>query len=632
MQPSEEIKAKLDIVEVIRQYTPLKPAGASFLARCPFHNEKSPSFTVSPTKQVWYCFGCGKGGDLFNFIMEAEKLTFPEALRLLAPKAGVTLSREDGPRASQRNKLLDILDQAAGYYHRTFLTHPAAEPARAYLKQRGLGEEMIKGWQIGYAPDSWDDVMLFLRQKGFHENDINLAGLTIRKEGTSRFYNRFRGRVMFPLREVNGNIVGFTARILPQFEGRDMQGKYINSPQTPVYDKSKMLFGLDKAKQAIREQNLAILVEGQMDCLAAQQAGYHNVIASSGTALTEDQVRTLKRFSNRLAFAYDMDKAGKLAVERGAEQAWLGDMETLMITLPDGKDPDECLRLNPEGFKEAVSQPRPAMQYFFDETLSALDLASPSGARRAVESLMPRIAKVINPVERDFWLRRLSQSIGMDERSLRQQFGHFIDAAKFSSREMDTPRSPGGLSEQARGNFSAAPATPVGRPEILSEQLVSLLLKYPVFIDSVARRLPLEQIAGAQNQALYKFLVIYYNKNIASNPAQNSGDSFNYSSLRAWLNDYGQVPAGDIQAFDRLALLVEKNFFETSFEEAESLVSATIRELRHYYLSSRLKVVTRLMFELESKKQRPPAEEERLNALLKEFNALAEEIRQLSVA
>lgn len=619
LQPSDEIKAKLDIVEVIRQYTPLKPAGGNFLAKCPFHNEKSPSFTVSPTKQVWYCFGCGKGGDLFNFIMEIEKLTFPEALRLLAPRAGVTLSRDDGPRASQRNKLLDILEQAAGFYHRTFLTHPSAEPARAYLKQRALNEETIRSWQIGYAPDSWDDVALFLRQKGFHENDIYAAGLTAKKEGTGRFYNRFRGRIMFPLREVNGNIVGFTARILPQFEGRDLQGKYINSPQTPVYDKSKMLFGLDKAKQAIREQDLAILVEGQMDCVSAQQAGFMNVIASSGTALTADQVKTLKRYSNRIAFAYDMDKAGKLAVERGSEQAWQQEMETLIITLPEGKDPDECIRLNPSGWKQAVADARPAMEYFFEEALAGLDFASPSAARQAVETLMPRVAQIANPVERDFWLRRLAQSIGMDERSLRQQLVRY------------------GGGEERRENAPAplppAPvAEPRNRPELLSEQLVGLLLKYPAFIDSVSHRLPIDQLAGASNQSLYKQLVIYYNKNNASGAAAAGSDSFDYASLRNWLNDYGQAAAGDMQSLDRLALLVEKNFFETTFEEAEALISATIRELRQYYLNSRLKVVTRLMFELESKKQRPPAEEERLTGLLKEFNALAEEIRQLSAA
>lgn len=617
LNPSDEIKARLDIVEIIRQYMPLKASGSNFSGRCPFHNEKTPSFTVSPTKQVWHCFGCGRGGDLFSFIMEIEKLTFPEALRLLAPRAGVVLKRETGPLASQRNRILDLLDQAARYYHHLFLTQPSGEPARTYLHSRGLTEATVKDWEIGYAPDSWDDVILFLKSRTFSDEDILLAGLSAKKVETGRFYNRFRGRVMFPLREVNGNIVGFTGRILPQFETGDFQGKYVNSPQTMVYDKSKLVFGLDKAKQSIREQNLAILVEGQMDCISAHEAGFTNVIATSGTALTEEQIKLLQRYTSRLAFAYDMDSAGRQALERSSELALAAELETLVITLPEGKDPDECIRKNPEGWKEAVASAQPIMEYYVADTLKGLDISVVADRRTAVKKLMPRLAGIANLVERDFWTKKISQAVETDERSLREELAKYL---KPSLRPLqNTP--------------STTDQHSVSRPEILSEQLLSLLLRFPALLDTVAQRLPIDQIVGSSHQAIYRLLVIYYNKNKVSGPADTStpGETLDYGALRAWLVENSQAAAGDIQALDRLALLVERNFFDITFAQAQTLIGTTSKELRRYYLNSRLKVVTRLMFELESRRDRTSEEEARLLDLMKEFKGLAEEIRQLSV-
>ncbi len=617
LNPSDEIKARLDIVEVIRQYLPLKAAGTNFTGRCPFHNEKTPSFTVSPTKQVWHCFGCGKGGDLFSFIMEIEKLSFPEALRLLAPRAGVILKRETGPLASQRNRVLDTLDQAARYYHNLLLTQPAGEPARNYLSQRGLKLETLKEWQIGYAPDSWDDVILYLKTKKFSDEDILLAGLSARKVETGRFYNRFRGRVMFPLREVNGNIVGFTGRILPQFESQDKQGKYVNSPQSIVYDKSKLVFGLDKAKQAIRNIGIAILVEGQMDCITAHEAGFSNVIASSGTALTFEQVKLLQRYTNKIALAYDMDSAGRLAAERASEQTLAVEMETSMIALPEGKDPDECIRKNLEGWKNALTEAKPIMEYFVEEIITPLDLAAVSDKRLALKKLLPHLQKIANSIERDFWVKKISQIIDIDEVSVKQAI-------------LSQPKS-----VQNRQEETARPVEEISRsrPELLSEQLLGLLLRFPSYIDSVVSRLPIDQVVGSSFQTLYRLLVIYYNKVTVSGSDQidQKQESLNFAEFRKWLIDYSQDTANDIQVLDRLALLVERNFFETTFEQAQTLIGTSIKELRHYYLNSRLKVVTRLIFELESRRDRSSADEERLLELLKEFKGLAEEIRQVSL-
>ncbi len=616
LNPSDEIKSRLDIVEIIRQYVPLKAAGGNFNGRCPFHNEKTPSFTVSPTKQVWHCFGCGKGGDLFSFIMEIEKLTFPEALRLLAPRAGVILKRENGPLASQRNRILDVLDQAARYYHAILMTNAAGESARTYLRSRGIDGKVAKNWEIGYAPDSWDDLITLLRSKKFSEEDILLAGLSVRKAETGRMYNRFRGRIMFPLREVNGNIVGFTGRILPEFEARDHQGKYVNSPQTMVYDKSKLVFGLDKGKQSIREKDLAILVEGQMDCIAAQEAGYENVVAVSGTALTAEQVKLLQRYTNRIAFAYDMDAAGRLALERGSEQAMAAEMEASIITLPEGKDPDECIRKNPQGWKGAVEAAIPVMEYYVNESIGRLDVSSTGDRRKALKELLPRLSRIANSVERDFWIKRISQAIDMDENAFREMFSKY--AAPLAAVRERLPEA-------------AAQAT-LSRQEILSEQLLALLLRFPGLIESVSSRLPIDQLVGTSNQAIYRLLVIYYNKNTSSGIAPSgSAEALDYPALRSWLLEYGQDSNGSLQAFDRLALVVERNFFETTFEQAQGLIGSSIKELRQFYLNSRLKVVTRLISELESRKERASADEARLLELLREFNSLAEEIRQLSV-
>lgn len=615
LNPSDEIKARLDIVEIIRQYMPLKASGGNFVGKCPFHNEKTPSLSVSPTKQVWHCFGCGRGGDLFSFIMEIENLNFSEALRLLAPRAGVVLKKESGPLASQRNRLLDVLEQAAKYYHHVLISEKAGETARKYLSERGLKMETIKEWRIGYAPDSWDDVIIFLKSRKFSDQDILLAGLSIKKTETGRFYNRFRGRIMFPLREVNGNIIGFTGRILPTLEKNDQQGKYINSPQTMVYDKSKLVFALDKAKQVIREGNLAILVEGQMDCITAHEAGFKNVIATSGTALTGDQVRLIQRFTNRIAFAYDMDSAGRQALERGSEQTLGAELETLVISLPEGKDPDECIRRNPVGWQEAVHNAQPLMEYYVNEIIKKIDISLVSDRRIALKKLLPQLTRVVNSVERDFWIKQISHILETDEKIVRESLQSLMKPAQKSN--ISTP--------------STVDQFAVSRPEILSEQILGLLLRFPVLLETVAQRLPIDQLVGVAHQSLYRLLVIYYNKIKASGTflIEKTEDVFDYADLRTWLRSSNQVAAGDIQAFDRLALLVEKNFFDITFAEAQTIIATATTELRRSYLNSRLKVVTRLLTELESRSDRSLEEEDRLLDLLKEFKGLADEIRQI---
>ena len=615
LSPADEIKSRLDIIEVIRQYVPLRPAGLNFVARCPFHNEKTASFNVSPTKQVWHCFGCSKGGDLFSFVMEIEKITFIEALRLLAPKAGVVLKEESGPQASVRNRLLDMHEQAATFYHKILMETPAGANAKKYAVGRGMNKEMVEQWQVGFATDSWDDLTNYLRTKGFKDDEIVLGGLGVKQQNGSRIYNRFRGRLMFPIKEINGNIIGFSGRLLPEYEERDKtQGKYVNSPQSPIYDKGRVLFGLDLAKQSIREFNLAIAVEGQMDCVTAHQFGFANVIASSGTALTAEQGMLIKRFTKRVAFAFDMDAGGRQAVERGAQQAMLLDIEALIVDLPQGKDPDECIRKDFEGWKKSIEHAKPAIQYFLDEQLSQVDLSSASGRRELSEKILVWISRLANSVERDFWLKKLSQAIDSDESSLRESLVKLI-----KRNESLTPTAIVQLPEQNQ--------EPTSREEILTEQFLALLIAFPELIEGVGPYVSIEQLSGSSLQALYRQLVVYYNKSIAR--VQDGGATFSYSDFRSWLiaQDFS---AGDIQKLDRLAILIEQTFSEVSSDEALRSVKNIQNDLRRSYLNHRLKAVAKIIGELESQ-QISAERDEKLEVLLREFNDLAEDLRQLSL-
>ncbi|HNX10887.1 MAG TPA: DNA primase, partial [bacterium] len=339
MNPLEEIKSKLDITEVLGEYINLRPAGSNLRALCPFHHEKTPSFMVSPEKQIWHCFGCQKGGDIFGFVMEMEGLNFVEALKQLAHKAGVTLQKNDWEDSSKRNKLIDVLSAAKEFYQRQMLGN---NNIKNYLKGRGLDEKSVKEWQVGYSPNSFDDLINHLKKKGYSDEDIFLSGLSQKKEGAGRYFNRFRDRIMFPINDAAGLTVGFTARVNPQTVNPEMEkmGKYINTPQTAVYDKSRVLFGLDKARREIKDQDLAIVVEGQMDAITSQSRGFKNTVASSGTALTFGQVKLLKRYTNNLALAFDADAAGQIAADRGIVEALAQEMNVKIIIIPQGKDPD----------------------------------------------------------------------------------------------------------------------------------------------------------------------------------------------------------------------------------------------------------------------------------------------------
>ena len=448
MSVIDQVKDRLDIVEIVQSYVPLKKAGRNYKGLCPFHAEKTPSFVVFPETGTWHCFGaCDTGGDLFTFIMKQENLDFGEALRVLAQRAGVELEPRS-PEAAAAEKRLDLLREinhvAATYFHHLLLNSDEGARARAYLEKRGLNRDTLDRFQVGYALDQWDNLLRYMTDKGYALADLHEAGLVIERDDKSGFYDCFRGRILFPIRDYRGRTIGFGGRVLG-----DGTPKYLNSPQTPLFDKSSALFGLDQARAGIRTTGEAIIVEGYMDVLVAHQHGINNVVAQMGTALTEAQLKLLKRYTQRFILALDSDVAGDQATLRGLDVArQVMDREVVpvptprglirfeerlsadirIVSLPAGRDPDEVIRESPAQWAQLIAQARPLMDYYFHALTADLDLATAKGKADAVRALGPLIVEIGDRVERTHYLQQLARMVQVDERALwqqiRQETGH----------------------------------------------------------------------------------------------------------------------------------------------------------------------------------------------------------------
>lgn len=412
---TDEIKRKLDIVGLIQEYVQLKRAGASLKGLCPFHREKTPSFIVSAERQSWHCFGCSKGGDAFTFLQEIEGVDFPEALRLLAQRTNTPLPKFNPEQQSERARLAELVRDAARFFY-TELHGSRGREALAYLERRGVKPDTLRTWKLGYAPDAWDALLQNLNQKGYRTDEIVKAGLALERENRSGAYDRFRHRVMFPLSDVHGTIVGFTGRALVEGDG----GKYVNTPTTLLYDKSRMVYGLDLAKDAIKQAGKIVLVEGQMDAISSHQAGIQNVVAVSGTALTREQIQLIKRFTSTFVLAFDQDVAGSQAMLRGLELCWEEGVTLEMLTLPTGKDPDACVQENPALWRQAITDAVPFLTYLFQHALKQYDVTTIAGRKDTTHFLLSFLVRIADPIERSLWLGQLANLVGVEERILRE--------------------------------------------------------------------------------------------------------------------------------------------------------------------------------------------------------------------
>ena len=478
----EEIKNRLDIVDVIGNYIKLQKAGANYRAVCPFHSEKKPSFFVSPARQIWHCFGCSAGGDIFKFIMQIENVEFGDALRILAQKAGVELKTERPELRTERQRLYEICELAALFFEKQLKASKAGEEVKKYLLGRGISEESIKEWRLGYAPDTWQGLSDFLVGKGYRREEVEKAGLAIKNE-EGHFYDRFRSRVMFPVFDLNSQIVGFGGRIFGPSKRPDgtEEAKYVNTPNTLLYDKSRILYGLDRAKMAIRRKDGCILVEGYTDVILSHQASVENVVSTSGTALTPYQLKILKRYSGNLLTAFDMDVAGDSATKRGIDLAINLGFNVKVITLPEEKDPADVISQNPKDWEEIVSKEKSIMDFYFETTFSRFsrkagsasggDKITVEGKKEISKILLPIIKRIPNKIEQSHWIQELSKKLDVKEEDVLEEL---------RKTKIDGYSDIYGLEPEEIANLP-----PKSRKEMLEERLVTLILKSPNFIDLI---------------------------------------------------------------------------------------------------------------------------------------------------
>jgi DNA primase len=415
----EQIAAANDIVDVIGGYFPLKRAGSAFKALCPFHQEKSPSFTVNPQRQRYHCFGCGEGGSVFDFVAKYESVDFPTAARRLAERAGIRIVEEERSPGEDRalhlrKRLLALHQEAANWFHEILLNDTRAKSAQAYLKKRGLNRDVAERWKIGYAPESWDAFALWAAGREYHPDEIIQSGLVSLREPENpetEFYDRFRDRVMFPICNDLGEVIGFSGRVLAS----DAQAaKYVNSPETPLFKKGDILFGLHKSKRALIDKKSAIVLEGQIDLITAFEAGVQNVVAPQGTAFTEKQARTLKRYAEEVILCFDADEAGRKAAERSLP-ALLGlDMGIRVIELPPGEDPDSLIRKDgPEAFVSRVQTARDYFDFQIDAQAATPEFATPRGKVKFARDMAATVQLINDRLLREAVAGKLSTRLGM---------------------------------------------------------------------------------------------------------------------------------------------------------------------------------------------------------------------------
>jgi DNA primase len=489
---ADRVKQQADIVRVIGEYVRLKKSGQNFTGLCPFHGEKTPSFAVHPVKQIFHCFGCGKGGDVFTFVMEMEKCPFPEAVRMVAEKCGIAVPRpkertpEERKENQQRAAQIEMHKEAQSFFVRQLETTAEGKAARAYLEDRGLDKQTIAQFGIGYAPSGGDILLRLLKQK-YAEKLLAESGL-ISRDQSGRLFDRFRRRITFPIANESGKIVAFGCRALG-----DDQPKYLNSPETPIYSKSNVLYHMDRAKDAIRRQDFAVLVEGYMDAIAVARAGISNVVASCGTSLAEPQIKLLGRFTKRVIVNYDPDAAGQAAAERSLSLLLEQDFEVRVLALPpigDKKaDPDLFIReKGSEAYIQALKNSPPYVDYLIGRARQ-MDLTTAEGKLRALNFLLPYLQKIPNRLLRSEWATRISQQLRVDEPVLRAA-----------------------LSKAAAERRSAVKLTPelVGKPaKPIERRLIRMLVEAEGFRRELAQRLEQARLyQGLETEKIFAALIV----------------------------------------------------------------------------------------------------------------------------
>ncbi len=474
----EQIKSRLDIVDIISGYLKVGKAGQNYKARCPFHNEKTPSFHISPERQSWHCFGCNRGGDMFSFVQEIEGIDFVEALRILAARAGVEMQErrpEDQHAKGQRQALLAATELSTKFFQKQLWHSNAGARALGYLRERGLTDDTITAWRLGWAPNDWQALTGFLLTQGVAAQAAVGAGMAIDKN--NRPYDRFRSRIMFPICDSNGQVVGFTGRVFGAEVAVDGEplAKYVNTPQTAIYDKSRVLFGLDKAKTAMRSQDSCLLVEGNVDAILSWQAGAQHVVATSGTALTPHQLRMLGRYSMNLAMCFDADQAGKVATRRGIGLALAQNFSVKILTIQDAecKDPADYVRKHGAAWNEVVASATPALQYYYQEAVASFDPASPQIKKAIIASMGPLIQRLTSRVEQGHWIGQIATLLRADQSAVSADIAAVKDDIAVHEHTETEP-------------VPSKPVAPLAPLDITGQELLALLVRQPSLAPQLA--------------------------------------------------------------------------------------------------------------------------------------------------
>ncbi|MFO7837870.1 MAG: DNA primase [Desulfosalsimonadaceae bacterium] len=480
-----EIRNAADIVDIIAERVALKKAGRDYTGLCPFHSEKTPSFTVSPTKQIFHCFGCGAGGDVFNFLMKSDGISFPEAVQAVARRCGIELparrmSSSEYQGDSERERLFAINKKVLAYYREQLLRQPAGEYARRYLEQRGFSQEIIKQFALGYAPEGWDNLVRFCRKEKIPDAMAEKAGLIIPRKSNTGYYDRFRSRIIFPIVDASRRVVGFGGRVLD-----DGKPKYLNSPETPVYNKSRTLYGLHAAKEQCRQSGVVYIVEGYFDLLAMHQQGIANAVATLGTSLTTAHVRMLKRgYAQKARLVFDSDTAGIKAAQRSIGLFRNEAMDVEIIVLPEGEDPDSFLFAHGrDAFMEKAAAARDAMEFLLDSSVEQYGL-SMQGKIRIVDDLKQPLAEIRDHVARSVYLRHLAERLGIEEQAVLER----VNTAR-RDKEKRLQKGRGAYSAGSEPGGAPAEDRPEIRPETrLETRVIAMMLQYPAAVSHVESR------------------------------------------------------------------------------------------------------------------------------------------------
>ncbi|MFA6018339.1 MAG: DNA primase [Patescibacteria group bacterium] len=524
IEPKDEIKEKLDVAEVLGDYIQLKPAGTGSLkALCPFHTERTPSFHVSRERQSWHCFGCDKGGDIFSFVMEMDGLTFPEALRQLAKKAGVELpAYKSTPHDNTRERLLLMHDAAASFYTSTLWSSEYGKSVKTYIENRGIDEALAMKFRLGASPDAWDVLVNHLSKRGFAEQEMIEGGLAMKRKNGSGCVDRFRNRLMIPLCDAGGGVIAFTARQLPG-AGEADGPKYMNSPETPIYKKGEMLYGLHLAKAGMREKKCVIVVEGNLDVIASHKAGVENIVASSGTALTALQLRTLARYTKQIVFALDEDAAGFAAAKRVLDLALelqkdpgAPQFEIRCLIIPDGagKDPDEIVQKDPELWRRIVAHSEDVIEYVFTKRLRLFEdgagAAKIEARKSLVDELLPYVAKLTRPDSRHLYLLRISDATHVDMDSLMQMLQFKVHASLPTKSQTAPSKGKDPIVSVAKP--VRIPDTSETKYERSLGFLLGISVKYEGFVTEILATVREELLTGSTWEPLYIGLRALYNR------------------------------------------------------------------------------------------------------------------------